>query len=183
LRKAEAVKTLALICLALAACVDTGATPLEVAHLDPAPTAAAIPPHVTPAPSRDLVACPFVCPGEEVAPYGDHLRCSGGEECAAEPDCATAWTLADRLECDPIRTADGTAFIGRSNNCIVERIGGTLTACTMAPMPECATTCDAGGVVTCTVTSCWCTTPSGGAFDCWGAASCDASEPPIGGGS
>jgi hypothetical protein len=123
-----------------------------------------------------LAPCPFVCPGTEIAPEGDHYRCVGtiGELCAAEPDCSAPglWTLADRLDCDPARTEDGAAYLGRTNNCAVETRQGDYIPCVGGPSePSCLSSC-AGGVVTCDGEGCWCTDATGGQYGCVYAPSC-----------
>lgn len=171
------MKTISLTILALLAACGDNELPIEpgAAHQIDARPARTDAGSDAPSAAPTLWPCPFVCPGDELSPDGDHLRCvSSGETCAAEPACDASWTLADMLDCTPVPTLDGSGWKGRSNNCldIKPRIGAASVQaipCVSGPaLPSCSSTCS-GGEVVCDADVCWCTMPDHSSFDCVGA--------------
>lgn len=122
-------------------------------------------------PTPTLAPCPFVCGGGEVAVAQDgSTSCAGtGMSCASVP-CSTVWTPADRLVCDPIRSQDGSTYVGRSNDCMVQHRDGTWAACyTDGPTWFCAETCTGTDTLSCSdpnSESCTCTKANGDTFAC-----------------
>lgn len=115
--------------------------------------------------------CPFVCGGGNVnvAQDGSTTCASNGAACTAV-SCSTVWTPADRLVCDPIRSQDGSTYVGRSNDCMVQRPDGTWSACyTSGTAWFCVETCTGNDVLSCpdpNSENCTCTEPSGTSFAC-----------------